>query len=608
MKLRKKFISLMRRVLAHVVAEWPLWVLWLVALSIGGVCDIERLWDMEFPDANYTRELLHIVGYGVCMSALLAYLVAVVAHICRTRWVRWPLAIVALLITGTYFFIRYHYGTRLTPEIATVIRETNQAEASEYLGTYVFSLTGLPIILALLTAMAGWCGIDLWWHRHRESHSHPRKMKGWQVVLWAVSIVVILGGTYKMARYWPLADRLTHQSRSHYENFGVDALTNVMKCYHQLQRIDEQTIQSIASTRKVYQGAEVMGEGAARYQEDSLTVVLVIGESYIKSHASIYGYDKPTTPCQEKERDAGRLMVFDDIVSPYSYTNMAMRCLLSVNDQASGQQWCDYPLFPAIFKHAGYQVDLWDNQREFMKGTVNTNGLNGLMYNPEVIQLCYTRINDRNTEFDGDFIEDYASHHLASQHELVLLHLRGQHIKAERRYPHTPQWLRFKPTDYAQHVPALDKEAREQVAHYDNATRYNDYVLGQIFALFRDQQAVVVCLSDHGDEVHDYRAGIGRRDDDAHPELMVRYQHAIPFVVWCSPRLQRAKPELVDLIRQAASRRGTLDNVSQMLLGLCGIATPWYQAERDILSPTYQCPKRTVRDKYDYDELTQQVK
>ena len=132
-------------------------------------------------------------------------------------------------------------------------------------------------------------------------------------------------------------------------------------------------------------------------------------------------------------------------------------------------------------------------------------------------------------------------------------------------------------------------------------------MLGQIFALFANRAAVVVCLSDHGDEVYDYRGGIGRRDDDEHPELMVQYQHSIPFVVWCSPRLQQTHPQVVERIRQATERPGTLDNVSQMLLDISGIATPWYHAERDILSPTYQCPKRVVREKYDYDELAQQV-
>lgn len=602
MKLRNRFTSMIHHLLVPLVAEWPLWVLCLVALSIGGVCDIERLWDIEFPETRYILGLLRIACYNICLSALLAYLVAALAHVCRTRWVRWPLAFIALLATGTFMFIRYHYGTRLTPEIATVIRETNQAEASEYLGTYVFSMTGVPVILTLVTALVAWCALDWWWHRHRDNHSHSRKMSGWQAALWAMVMLVVICGAFMMVRSWPLADRLRSQPRSHYENFGVDALTNLMKCHHQLQRADEQTIQSISSTQKVFAipSQPIMG--------DSLTIVLVIGESYIKAHASIYGYDKPTTPIQQRERDAGRLIVFNDIVSPYSYTNMAMRCLLSVNDLGSGQQWCDYPLFPAIFKHAGYQVDLWDNQREFMKGTVNTNGLNGLMYHPQVINLCYTRINERNSEFDGGLIEDYAAKRQSSRHELVLLHLRGQHIKAERRYPHTIQWTHFKPEDYTQHHPPLDGEAREQVAHYDNATRYNDDVLGRIFALFSDRQAVVVCLSDHGDEVHDYRPGIGRRDDNEHPELMVRYQHAIPFVVWCSPRLQQARPHLVQRIRQVADRPGTSDNVSQMLLGLSGITTPWYHAERDILSPSYQCPKRIVREKYDYDQLTQQVK
>lgn len=600
MKLRGKFISFMRRLVAPLVAEWPLWVLWFVGISIGGVCDIQRLFDIVFPETPQILRLLRIVGYGVCMSALLAYLVAALAHICHTRWVRWPLALVALLATGAYLFIRYHYGTRLTPEIASVIQETYWAEAGEYLGTYIFSMTGLSIILALMVAMAAWCSLDLWWHRHRENHSHHRKMSGWQATLWAVLMLVVIGGAFKMACYGPFADRLTHQSRSHDENFGVDALTNLIKCHHQLQRIDNQTILAITATQHVY---DTFPQPIA---DDSLTIVLVIGDSYIKSHASIYGYDKPTTPIQQRERDASWLIVFNDIVSPYSYTNMAMRSLLSVNDKGSGQQWCDYPLFPAIFKHAGYQVDLWDNQREFMKGSVSTNGLNGLMYHPQVINLCYTNINDRNSEFDWEFVEDYAAHRRDSKHELVLLHLRGQHFKAESRYPHTLQWTHFKPKDYTQHEPPLDDEARQEVADYDNAIRYNDYVLGRIFALFSDRQAVVVCLSDHGGEVHDYHWGLGFRDDNEHLELMLRHHHEIPFVVWCSPRLQQARPQLVERIRQAADRPGTLDNVSQMMLGLSGITTPWYQAERDILSPTYICTNR-ICDKYEYDLVVDMI-
>jgi len=48
--------------------------------------------------------------------------------------------------------------------------------------------------------------------------------------------------------------------------------------------------------------------------EDSLNVILIIGESYNKYHASIYGYALPTTPHLEKEQNMGNLCVFTDAV------------------------------------------------------------------------------------------------------------------------------------------------------------------------------------------------------------------------------------------------------------------------------------------------------
>lgn len=605
-----KHINAVARVLAApIVAEWPLWLVWLVGMSIGGVCDISRIGQEEFVDWHYVRGVLFAITYNLCLSALVAWLVAAVARWCRWRGLRWMLAAVALLMAGTFLFIRYHYGSRLTPEIATVIRETNRAEATEYLSTYLFSASGVPIVAACLAAMAAWCALDRWWHRRRgtmrsaqcEATGGDTPMAWWRPALVVIAAVVVAAGSLKMVYTWPVVDRWAHLERKHYDTLGVDALTNLLKCRYVLGAIDDMTALSIRSTQAACQTQpQALGT-------DSLTLVLVIGESYIRSHAGIYGYPKDTTPRQVAERDAGRLSVFTDIITPFCYTNMSMRAMLSVSDETSGQRWCDSPLFPAIFKHAGYEVDMWDNQREFMQGSAYTGGLNELMYNPQVMRMCYTRVNDRNNEFDGDLVNDYAAHRHVAPHRLVVLHLRGQHIKAERRYPHTPEHTQFTPDDYREHPFARDEQARAMVAHYDNATRYNDWVLGQIFDLFADCRAIVVCVADHGDEVYDYREGVGRRIDNDHPEMMARYQHEVPLVVWCSTPLLQARPELAQRITQATGRPGVTSNIAQMLLGLSGISTPWYHAERDILSPDYSCPKRTVRDKYDYDSLRQQV-
>lgn len=66
--------------------------------------------------------------------------------------------------------------------------------------------------------------------------------------------------------------------------------------------------------------------------DDSLNVVYVIGESYIKCHSQLYGYYLPTTPNLYQEKKKGNLFVFDNVVSPFNRTTLTMkiRCVVTV--------------------------------------------------------------------------------------------------------------------------------------------------------------------------------------------------------------------------------------------------------------------------------------
>lgn len=581
----------MRWLLRPVAAQWPLFVLCWLAMALQGVLDVWRLSEFEFLTTAYALGLLHIVVRNVCFSAVVAWAVSLVATMTRRRWLCWLLALAAMVVLAVGMFVRYHYGTRLTPEIATVIAETNRSEATEYLQTYVLSRAGLLFVGVFVLAIGAYAWASARWCRR----AHQVSRWGASVALPVIPLV--LCEAVWTVGLWPSK----HSPVSRYENFGVDAVTNVLLCRQAMAQVDNQVMRVVKATERVY------AQPSAPLQSDSLALVLVIGESYIKAHAGIYGYHLPTTPRQQAEYEAGRLVVMRDMVAPYHYTNMALRSMLSTSNEAQGQQWCDSPLVMAIFKHAGYHVDMWDNQREFLHDTQETRGLNGLFYHRQVMNLCYDRINDQNFEFDGELVSDYARQRRDAAHQLVVLHLRGQHIRAERRYPHTAQWLRFSARDYVdRHEPFLDADAIDKIAHYDNATRYNDAVLGEVFDLFANRQAVVVCVSDHGDEVYDYRDSQGRRDDREHPELMVRYQHEVPMVVWISPAFMTAHADVVQRLRQAASRPGTTDNLSQLLLGLGGITSPYYRPWLDIHSDDYRPPRRIVRKTYDYDRLLQQ--
>lgn len=596
MKLSERLSTAITAVVSIVMRNLPLLVLWVVALAAPAVGDLPKLWQLEYPTVQYVLGLLRIMTCSVALAVVQATLVAALA---RWRVLRWLLALVAMIALGTYCFLMINYGTRLTPEIFSFIAETNSAEATEFLSTYFIHGNGMWLAITMLVILALWIVIDLRWHRrNHESSSRVRRVIV-PVLLAALIGVACAPTTWAMA--WSLVAR---DHKQYNDSFGLDAISNLMFCGLAMRHTDELTLEAIAVTRKAV-------ATPAHRSENAPTLVLVIGESYIKSHAGIYGYPLPTTPCMSREQRRGRLWAFGDAVSPFNNTNMTMRVLLSLNSVNHGEQWQQCPLVAAIFKSAGYQVDLWDNQRDFFSATDYARGLNGFIYHPDVRKLCYSNLNSKNYNYDGEIIASYATSQACgvAQPRLVIFHLRGQHIMASKRYPHDAGFDRFTASDYTFRKEAfLTQEMREQIAHYDNATLYNDHVLGDVFELFSKRDAVVVYLSDHGEEIYDYRPSIGRSPQGggssnySDENKTLHYQFDVPLVVWCSPVFIERHPGLVKQIAGATSRRFSTDDIGQMLLGIAGITTPYYRPGRDVINEKYVAPKRVVNFDWRYDK------
>ena len=105
--------------------------------------------------------------------------------------------------------------------------------------------------------------------------------------------------------------------------------------------------------------------------------MLVIGESYNKHHSALYGYRLPTTPLQQRRKDGGELFVFDDVVSPWNITSNVFLDIFSVWECGMASRIDDMPLFPVLFRRAGYSVNFFSNQyllRGFHKGATNQSG------------------------------------------------------------------------------------------------------------------------------------------------------------------------------------------------------------------------------------------
>ena len=67
------------------------------------------------------------------------------------------------------------------------------------------------------------------------------------------------------------------------------------------------------------------------------------------------------------------------------------------------------------------------------------------------------------------------------------------------------------------------------MAHYDNATRWNDEVINRILRNFANEDAVVVYFSDHGEEVYDGSLPLYGRIHDEQPSAeVIRHEYEIP--------------------------------------------------------------------------------
>ena len=99
----------------------------------------------------------------------------------------------------------------------------------------------------------------------------------------------------------------------------------------------------------------------------------------------------------------------------------------------------------------------------------------------------------------------------------------------------------------------------------------------QIIQRFAEQDAVVIFLSDHGEEVNDVREIVGHGDESS------RWQHEIPMVIWTSAKFRAHHPEDAARIGQAKDRRWCSDEMIHTLLDLMKIEVPQYEKEKSLL-------------------------
>ena len=566
------------------VSKRPLMFLLLTLLfSVPGWVFCWNIYGEYYPLSRLVGWLLFITA----MPALMAW------ACCFIKWriVRGLIYMAAVSLFTINIFLTLNFDTMISPWILLLVHETNGNESSEFLSTYALSTPsivtyGLTLLSVGLIVIGEKMGRSI-------TIKRPRLMLFpfilWLAVgVWQAVLVIMMffASTQSQLQSW-------YEGKAFYciENTPANLLYS---CYH-LHLTNHENDAAWEASEKVFQST------VTRDEKDTLDVVLIIGESYNKYHASIYGYYLDTTPTMREQQKRGNLFVFQDAVSPYNMTTLAVKNMLSTNSISLHQSWEEHPLVMTIFRKAGFDVAMWDNQKSENNVLFHDFSNNSLLYGKKMVESTYHHLNNTPFDYDQQLVDTALTVKRKPGSTLTVFHLMGQHTAPIWRYPENDENAIYT-ADSIQRNDLNDYQ-RQYIAEYDNATRYNDHVIGSIIQYYRQRNAVILYLSDHGDEVYDYRDVVGRTHEPVKQKQALKYQYEIPMVLWCSDQFIQRHPNTMKNIRRAILRPFSSDNVPQLLMGLSNIHSSFYEPKKDVLSNQYHCGKRIVQNTTDYDEV-----
>ena len=525
-------------------------------------------------------------------------------------WVKSLLYLILYGVAIADVFCYVRFESTLTPTMLMLVAETSSQEAREFFSGYLswaVLTTNVGWILLLMLIHILWTFVRRWLNDIRQQMILPKANKGFVMGLQAVLGCVVVWCLYSsISQTW---DNKVAMRRL----FSCETLGDVereqnrkdhAKLYLPVYRLAFGIYANSLADQQIEQ-LEVAG--GDKIQVDSCIfrvpdIVLVIGESYNKHHSQLYGYDKPTTPHQVAMAEEGSLVPFSDVVSSWNLTSFVFKHMLSLWAVGDSGAWCDKPLFPEVFRKAGYHVTFITNQflpnakeavYDFSGGFfLNDSALNSRLFD------------ERNTalyRYDSGVVKELQQRRDSCKGRLTILHLMGSHVDYSARYPNA--FRQFTPQEYNR--PELTAKQLLTLAHYDNSLLYNDSIMKAITNHFADRDAVVIYMPDHGEEIFDDEPYTSGRLHNADIDYrLARNEMEIPFWIWGSPLYRENHPYGWLAIQAAKDRPLMIDVLPHFLLYLGGISTPLYREELNVISPDYNVNRpRILKGVTDYNVL-----
>lgn len=515
--------------------------------------------DIEFSNSiSVPRKVL----LGFCSSLFSGIFFAFLSSLFKGRihaLVRTIIIVIASMFFLFEAFLLKAFNTLFTNFIASVMLESNPKEAHELFGELLTFGTLSPLFLFLgLIVVFSYCF-------SRFVMPHLVRIKLFHK-LFGVALVLGVGVMV----------------------YNINRFSVRRQPYFQTTPL----MRSIFSLKDAYTSFQIVAERVAackqnvprlvKNESDVSNVVFVVGESLAKKYLHCYGYPVETTPKIDSLLKQDKIEMFTDVVTCAPSTSIAVPRMFSfyVNENSGG--WYDYNLLPMVMEEAGYETFWLSNQE---RAGFYVNEVSALISVFSRYKYSSTRSTgiDTRTSYD-EVVIPYLEKAEEGEKLFQVVHLSGSHTDYQFRYP--PYREYFTSKDLPQNN--YKKEEAEIVAHYLNSVLYNDSVVSEITNFYKDVDALVLYLPDHGESIFELPGKMG------HGTILTNSTVEIPMFIWMSEKFKEKHPEKVNRVRGAVNKRIMTDVLAESLADLLDIHIEQRNLHYSIFSPSYDNSRRRI--------------
>ncbi len=458
--------------------------------------------------ADGWRGMISLVAYVSACSIGAFFLICLIGSNRYLCAIMLPL----LALTGSVLsFYLIGYKTTLTPMLIDAILHTNVEEAIGVLSWQVVLWVAMNGVIAYLFIRYRWKRIVLSYE--------------WLYAL--VALLIGLGYYESNARI-----RISLCQRFPYN------VPYVVYNYYSLQ-------QSIQDRRSI-PNYEVISHN------DSLTVVLILGEAVRADHLQLNGYSRETTP---RLSQRSNIVSYPSIYSEQTHTLASLPYILTRADSVHESYQYTETSFISIFREAGFYT-AWISNQDM-----------GATFSPflsESDTIIFANAGKSVYVFtkwlDEDLVPAMNSvRSMSHTNALYVLHMIGSHWYYNNHVPDAMQF--FQPVTSNKMITANTIE--QIVNSYDNTIRYMDYFVDSIIASLEQDRALLIFQADHGD-------ALGEDGYFLHANDAEVAKNPACFI-WYSDKYAAAYPDKIKTLIANKDKRYRTDYVFYSILSAAGI-------------------------------------